>query len=166
MLPGEAPIIRAGTHWTMDFRGENDLVSGHKFSDGSPQDFLAQSARIHVGSIKEVDPQFQRLSDQWTAVLFRQDPLIPTPRAEGHRPKANLRYFQPGLSKVYVFHRRFFCPGLRSRAPEAQKLQQTPQVPSASTAFILDEHLTSRGRDVSSAADRIKRRTPQYSPNR
>ncbi len=78
-------------HFAVDLGSDNNLVPLCEVLQRASEDLLTPSNGIHVGGIEEIDPQFEGVLDDRSAVLLVQHPLMDPAGCvpESHAPQAN-----------------------------------------------------------------------------
>ena len=105
VLAREAALVQVITHHSEDLGGHDEPVTRRpEVLEGTAQDLFADTERINVGGIEEVDAGFDGLTDERPAFLFLQHPFTPLPGTVSHAAQANTRNLYSARTEIDVFH--------------------------------------------------------------
>src|SRR6516164_5127849 len=99
--------IGAGTHPAVHLGGDDNLVAAPEILNRPAEDFFTVAERIAIGGIEEIDARFERLLNEWPALLLREAPgMIPEIAAAiAHATEANARNVKASAAELGIFHR-------------------------------------------------------------
>jgi len=102
VISTEATVVNARPHHTVHFGCEDDAISPIALGKPSANDLLRLAAALRlpiaIGSVKEVDAQFQRALHNRVALRLR------SARTEVHRPQTEATDAQPSAAQFCVLH--------------------------------------------------------------
>src|SRR5688572_9953686 len=105
MLARQAAIVRRAAHRKVRLGPDHDIVALREVANRAAQDLLRLAERVHVGDVEEVDALLERALDEWTALLFGEDPGAPCRVAVSHDAETDARNLDAGASEIDVLHR-------------------------------------------------------------
>jgi hypothetical protein len=99
--------IGAGTHAAVHLGRDDDLVAAREILNRAAEDFFAVAERIAVRGVEEIDARFERLLNEWPALLLREAPgMVPEiAAAVAHATEANARNVKASAAELGIFHR-------------------------------------------------------------
>jgi hypothetical protein len=99
--------IGARTHPAVHLGGDDNLVSAREILDRAAEDFFTVAERIAVCGVEEIDARFERLLNEWPALLLREAPgMIPKIAATiAHATEADARNVKASAAELGIFHR-------------------------------------------------------------
>jgi hypothetical protein len=98
--------IGAGTHPAEHLSGDDDLVAAREIVDRAAKNFFAVAERIAVRGVEAIDARFERLLNEWSALLLGEAPgVIPEIAAAiAHATEANARNVKASPAELGIFH--------------------------------------------------------------
>jgi hypothetical protein len=99
--------IRSARFSADNLGGDDNLVAAREILDRPAEDFFTVAERIAVRSVEEIDARFERLLNEWPALLLREAPgMIPEIAAAiAHATEANARNVEASAAELGIFHR-------------------------------------------------------------
>ena len=87
-----------------ELRRDHHFVARQQFLQQSSGDLFRDAGRIHVGRVKQVDPELDRPAHDRFGRGLVQHPRAPLGRAVGHHPECNARDLEAARAEVDVLH--------------------------------------------------------------
>ena len=103
VLAGEANAVGSVAHRQPDLGGHHSLVARRVLANRLSCDFFADTQRIHVRRVKEVDSELDGAAKEGHRLVFLQHPRPPVAAAEAHAPEGYLRDDKTAVTEAGVF---------------------------------------------------------------
>ena len=110
-LAGEAAAIGLVAHDAVELGGDDDGFAAGVCFQESPENVFAFAARIDIGGVKKIDPEFEGLAKEGLAFLFAKRPGVAAGfefargrRSIGHAAETDAGNFEAGLTEIDVVH--------------------------------------------------------------